>query len=38
MMDCHCHHFTLFSGHPLLTCFGDEVLGEMDALTHQSCS
>lgn len=35
VMDCHCHCFTLFPRHLF---FGDEILGEMDALTQHSCS
>lgn len=38
MMDCHCHCFTLFLRQLSLACFGDEILGEMDALTQHSCS
>lgn len=33
-----CHRLTLFPRHLLLTCFGDAIRGEMDALTQHSCS
>lgn len=38
MMYCHFHGLSLFPRRVLLTCFGDEILGEMDALTQPSCS